>query len=125
MNSFTSVFKRVCLPVAFAALVLAAAPALAHSHPVTMNPAPDSVVSAPTEVSIFFSEDLEPKFSSLKLVDTNGVVVSKQASVLDPKNAKHMTLALPPLPPGVYTLQWMSSSVDGHRLSRSYNFTVK
>jgi len=108
-----------------AALVLAAAPAFAHSHPVTMTPAPDSVVTAPTEVSIIFSEDLEPKFSSLKLKDSSGNVVSKQASVLDPKNAKHMTLALPKLAPGVYTLEWMSSSTDGHRLSRSYTFTVK
>jgi len=111
--------------VAVAAFALTAAPAFAHSHPVTMTPAPDSVVTAPTEVSIVFSEDLEPRFSSLKLVDSNRIVVSKEPSVLDPKNAKHMTLALPPLPPGVYTLQWMSSSVDGHRLSRSYNFTVK
>ena len=111
--------------IVVAALVFAAAPAFAHSHPVTMTPAPDSVVTAPTEVSIIFSEDLEPKFSSLKLKDSSGNVVSKQASVLDPKNAKHMTLALPKLAPGVYTLEWMSSSTDGHRLSRSYTFTVK
>jgi methionine-rich copper-binding protein CopC len=108
-----------------AALILAAAPAFAHSHPVTMTPAPNSTVTAPTEVSILFSEDLEPKFSSLKLKNTAGELVSKEASVLDPKDAKHMTLALPKLPPGVYTLEWMSSSTDGHRLSRSYNFTIK
>jgi methionine-rich copper-binding protein CopC len=117
--------SRLRSSVAVCALILAAAPAFAHSHPVTMTPAPDSVVSAPTEVSIVFSEDLEPKFSSLKLKDSAGNVVSKAPSVLDPANAKHMTLALPPLPPGVYTLEWMSSSVDGHKLSRSYTFTIK
>jgi len=111
--------------VAAAVLMLASVPAFAHAHPVTMSPAPDSTVTAPTEVSIIFSEDLEPKFSSLKLVDSAGNVVSKQPSVLDPKNAKHMTLALPKLAPGVYTLRWMSSALDGHKMSRSYNFTVK
>jgi len=111
--------------IAAAALILAASPAFAHSHPVTMTPAPDSTVTAPTEVSIIFSEDLEPKFSSLKLKDKTGAVVSKQASLLDPSNPKHMTLALPKLPPGLYTLEWMSSSTDGHRLARSYTFTIK
>jgi methionine-rich copper-binding protein CopC len=111
--------------VAAAALMLASVPAFAHAHPVTMNPAPDSTVSAPAKISIVFSEDLEPRFSSLKLADSNGNIVSKEASVLDPKDAKHMTLALPKLAPGVYTVQWMSSALDGHKLARSYNFTVK
>ena len=111
--------------VAVCALVLAAAPAFAHSHPVTMTPAKDSTVSAPTEVSIIFSEDLEPKFSSLKLVDSADKTVSKVPSVLDPANAKHMTLALPHLAPGVYTVDWISSSADGHRLQGKYSFTIK
>jgi copper resistance protein C len=45
--------------------------------------------------------------------------------MVDAKNAKHMTLALPKLAPGVYTVQWMSSALDGHKLARSYSFTVK
>jgi methionine-rich copper-binding protein CopC len=120
-------FKRPYLhaAVAICAVTLSAVPAFAHAHPVTMNPAPDATVSAPTEISIVFSEELEPKFSSLKLADSNGNIVSKEASVVDPKNAKHMTLALPKLAPGVYTVQWMSSALDGHKMARSYSFTVK
>jgi len=117
-------FKRTF--IAFAALILTAIPALAHAVPKAMTPAPDSTVSAPTEISMTFSEELEPKFSVIKLVDSKGVVVSKEAAVLDPKNAKHLTLALPKgLPAGVYTVQWTSSAADGHRLSRTYNFTIK
>jgi len=120
-------FKRSYLRVAtvVCTVLLAAAPAFAHSHPVTMTPAKDSTVSAPTQVSIIFSEALEPKFSSIKLEDSTGAVVSKAASVLDPANAKHLTLALPKLAPGVYTVDWVSSSVDGHRLQGKYSFTVK
>jgi len=111
--------------LALAALVLTSIPAFAHSVPKAMTPAPDSTVSAPTEISMTFSEDLEPKFSVIKLLDSTGAVVSKAASVLDPANAKHLSLALPKLPAGVYTVQWTSSSADGHRLSRSYTFTIK
>jgi len=117
-------FKRTL--IAFATLVLATLPAFAHAVPKAMTPAPDSTVSAPTEISMTFSEELEPKFSVIKLVDSTGAVVSKEAAVLDPKDAKHLTLHLPKgIPAGVYTVQWTSSATDGHKLSRSYNFTIK
>lgn len=111
---------------AFLLMFLIAVPAaFAHSHPVTMTPAKDSTVSAPTEVSVNFSEDLEGKLSSLELQDSMGMVISKTPSVLDPKDAKHLTLALPTLAPGVYTVHWISVATDGHRLEGKYNFTVK
>lgn len=116
-------FKRVF--VAVATLVLCTLPACAHAVPKTMTPAPDSTVSAPSEISITFSEELEPKFSVIRLLDSQGAIVSKTSSVLDPANAKHITLELPKLPSGVYTVQWTSSASDGHRLSRTYRFTIK
>jgi len=117
-------FKRTL--IAFAAFILATVPAFAHAVPKAMTPAPDSTVSAPTEISMTFSEELEPKFSVIKLVDSMGMTVSKDSAVLDPKDAKHLTLALPKgLPAGLYTVQWTSSATDGHKLSRSYNFTIK
>jgi len=105
--------------------LMAVPAAFAHSHPVTMTPAKDSTVSAPKEVSVNFSEDLEPKFSMLELQDSMGMVISKTPSVLDSKDAKHLTLALPTLAPGVYTVHWVSVATDGHRLEGKYNFTVK
>ncbi len=107
------------------AFILAATPAFAHSHPVTMLPAKDSTVSAPTELSVVFSEDLDAKGSSLKLENSSGEIVSKDASMLDPAHAKHMTLKLPKLAPGVYTVAWITLSTDGHRLMGRYGFTVK
>jgi methionine-rich copper-binding protein CopC len=106
-------------------LFLAAVPAaFAHAHPVTMTPAKDSTVTAPTEISVFFSEALEPKFSTLQLQDSMGMVVSKATAVIDPKDAKHLTLALPTLAPGVYTVNWVSVATDGHRMPGKYSFTV-
>lgn len=106
-------------------LLVAAPAAFAHSHPVTMMPAKDATVAAPSEVSVVFSEALEPKFSLLELEDASGAVISKEHSALDPKDAKHLTLQLPTLAPGVYTVHWVSVATDGHRLEGKYNFTVK
>ena len=106
-------------------MVLAALPALAHSKPKTMTPEPNSTVAAPAQVSVFFTEGLEPKFSSLQLMDTQGAVVSKDKSVVDPKDAKHMTLALPKLGPGTYRVHWMTAALDGHRMDGDYSFKVQ
>jgi methionine-rich copper-binding protein CopC len=36
-----------------------------------------------------------------------------------------MSVALPKLPPGVYTVNWVAVSVDTHRSQGEYKFTVK
>ena len=107
-------------------LTLTAVPAaFAHAHPVKMTPEKDSVIAAPAQVSITFSEALEPKFSLLELQDSTGTVVSKDHSMPDPAAPAHLTLALPPLAPAVYTVHWVSVATDGHRLEGKYSFTVK
>jgi methionine-rich copper-binding protein CopC len=120
--------RRFAIPATAAilfCLFLAVVPtAFAHAHPVTMTPAKDSTVTAPTQISVFFSEALEPKFSKLELQDSMGMVVSKAAAVIDPKDPKHLTLALPVLPPGVYTVNWVSVATDGHRMPGKYSFTI-
>jgi len=108
-----------------AAFVAAAGMAFAHAHPKTMTPAADSTVSDPHRISIEFSEALEGKFSSIKLADAQGTIVSKATSQLDSADAKHMTLDLPHLAPGVYTVKWVTVATDGHRLEGAYKFTVK
>jgi copper resistance protein C len=113
------------IPTLLLSLALYAVPAFAHSRPKTMTPAADSVVSAPAELSVFFTEPLEPKFSSLQLTDKKGAVLSKASSVVDPSNPTHVTLALPKLAAGVYYVHWISVATDGHRLDGNYSFTVK
>lgn len=105
--------------------LLAPAVALAHAHPKVMDPAPDSTVTAPKHVSIEFSEALDPKFSSLHLTNQGGTIVSKTASNVSAADPKHMTLDLPMLPPGIYSVRWVSVATDGHRLEGNYKFTVK
>jgi methionine-rich copper-binding protein CopC len=101
--------------IAFGAVALTATPAFAHAALKSSVPAADSTVKAPTQISIYFTE-----------ANSACAIVSKEAAVIDPRDAKHLTLALPKgLPAGVYTVQWTSSAADdGHKLSRTYNFTI-
>lgn len=118
--------RRMMHLIVVAALgLLAPAVALAHAHPKVMDPAPDSTVTAPRHVSVEFSEALDPKFSSLRLTDAGGTVVSKASSKVSTDDPKHMTLDLPGLPPGVYVVRWVSVATDGHRLEGNYKFTAK
>lgn len=115
----------VSIRLLFAALFLALIPAaFAHTEPVSMVPAVNSVVSAPPAVTIHFSGALEPKFSSITVTDASGQQVSKEASKVG-TDTKVMTVAVPPLAPGVYTVHWVGVSTDSHREQGSYKFTVK
>jgi methionine-rich copper-binding protein CopC len=106
-------------------LALSATVALAHSKPKVMLPAPDSTVSAPAMLSVVFTEPLIAKFSKLELTDEKGKVLSKETSVLDPADNKHLTLKLPKLAPGTYFVHWVSAAPDGHRMDGDYSFNVK
>jgi methionine-rich copper-binding protein CopC len=119
--------RRIFSPRSLVALTfsLAAVPAVAHSRPKTMTPAANSIVGVPTEVSVFFTEPLEPKFSSLQLTDGKGTVLSTLSSKMDPADHTHLTLALPKLAPGIYYVHWISAATDGHRMDGDYTFTVK
>ena len=98
--------------------------AFAHTSAVSMTPAADSTVSAPASVTIRFSGALEPKFSTITVTNAEGHVVNKDASAVG-GDSKVMTVALPPLPPGIYTVHWVGVSTDTHRSQGDYKFTVK
>ena len=99
--------------------------AFAHATPTSRDPSPNAQVDAPSAVTIRFSEPLEPAFSKIVLVDANGKPAASAASQVDAKDKKTMQLALQPLAPGRYTVQWTAVAEDGHRTKGSYAFNVK
>jgi methionine-rich copper-binding protein CopC len=115
---------RLGLSLLAAALLLATPAAFAHTHPEMMMPAADATVSAPASIMIHFSGALEPKFSSITVTDATGHVVNKEPAAVG-ADAKVMTLPLPALMPGIYTVDWVGVSVDTHRSTGEYKFTVK
>lgn len=123
--NFTAIPKvRLALAPVVLTLLMATSSALAHTHPEQMIPAANSTVPAPANITIHFSETLEPKFSMITLTNASGHVVNKEPSVVG-ADAKTMTLPLPALAPGIYTVNWVGVAIDTHRSQGDYKFTVK
>ena len=108
-----------------AALFLAAAPVQAHAKLVSANPAPDSTVAAPKNITLKFNEAIAREFSNFKISDGGG----KEVSLMRMKAPDAQSLTAMPnasLVPGLYTVSWTAvSSDDGHKMTGTYRFTVK
>ncbi|VWB90531.1 copper resistance protein C [Burkholderia arboris] len=118
---------RLAAIVAVAALV-AAVPIAASAHGKLESAAPatgSTVDVAPDTVRLTFNEDLEPAFSSVKVSDASGNAVTQDKAQVDASNPRVMTVAMPKLAPGAYTVQWAAMTADAHRTKGTYTFRVK
>ncbi len=107
-----------------AALLPAASPAFAHARLRASAPAVDATVASPAEVSITFSESLEPRFSTIEVTDAAGVRVDQGDLHLVGGDAKIVAIGLKALPNGKYTVLWHATSVDTHKTEGTFTFTV-
>lgn len=106
------------------ALALAPVSALAHAHLDHARPAAGSTVAAPQEISLFFSEAVEPKFSSIVVQDPKGAAMQTGKAEVAADNTANLKIKVKPLPAGVYKVMWKILSVDTHRTQGSFTFTV-
>lgn len=126
MNNNRSVWTKVVasLCVAVAAFITAGT-AFAHVFPQKQEPGAGANVAAPSQVKITFDGPLEPAFSSLTVSDAAGKQVNTAKSAVDAGQPDVITVALPPLPAGRYTVHWAAVAADGHRTHGDYAFNVK
>ncbi|MGF6378264.1 copper resistance protein CopC [Paraburkholderia sp. JPY303] len=119
-------FKHLAMRVAalIAGVTLANA-ALAHVFPQKQEPGAGASVAAPAQVKVTFDGPLEPAFSSLSVTDASGKQVGTQKSSVDAQQPAVMTLPLPTLAAGHYTVHWVAVASDGHRTHGDYGFDVK
>jgi methionine-rich copper-binding protein CopC len=99
--------------------------AFAHAHLVRATPAEGTTVkSAPNEVTLKFNERLEPAFSSAMIRDSTGKQVDKADAHVDKADRTVLRVSLPPLEPGVYTVEWRAMSSDTHKVNGNFTFRV-
>lgn len=107
------------------AVLVLATPAFAHAFLERASPPVGSEVStSPPELSITFTEGVEPLFSTIELRDARGVAVSTGKPHIAAGNERRLAMDLPKLPPSTYTVIWHVTSVDTHKTEGSYRFTV-
>jgi methionine-rich copper-binding protein CopC len=112
--------RRIVVSLLLAALGIGAAQAhafLDHASPLVGSTAP----SAPHEVALTFTQNLEPAFSSVQVTDASGARVdSGKASV----SGSTMSVGLKSLSPGTYHVHWRALSVDTHTTEGNFSFRV-
>ena len=94
----------------------------AHAELISATPAPGSSVDSLTEIRLVFSEPVGAG-SQIELLQ-DFVTVAALQPVVDPNEATVLVTAVPPLPDGVYTVQWTITSADGHPISGSYSLGI-
>src|ERR1700739_3878662 len=68
-----------------------------------------TVSTAPRELALFYTQNLEPAFSSVEVSDANGTRVDLGKAKV---SASTMRVGLKQLSPGTYRVRWQVLSVD-------------
>ena len=100
--------------------------ASAHAELVQATPTPNATLGeAPTEVTIAFSEPIDPGAAFVDLLDRSQVRVDGLGAVTVEADDRLVRVALPPLEPGPYSVSYqVVSAVDGHATTGRYAFLV-
>jgi copper transport protein len=98
--------------------------ASAHAVLLEADPAAGSRLELPPErITLTFNERLEDELYGIRVLDGNGEdVVSADAVLSDDRRT--LSLELPPLADGLYTVSYKVISTDGHPIRASYIFTI-
>jgi methionine-rich copper-binding protein CopC len=106
-------------------LILSVPAAQAHAFLDHASPPVGSAIStAPAAVTLWFTQDLEPAFSSVVVTNEVGQRVDL-GNVQVPQGAPaQLQVGLRPLPPGTYTVRWRVVSVDTHPTEGTFTFHI-
>jgi methionine-rich copper-binding protein CopC len=117
--------KTVAFLLTSLLMTMASSEAGAHAFLDHAVPAVGSVIhGSPSQVSLWFTQELEPAFSTVKVLDRNGRQVDKQDKHVDRANAGLLQVSVPQLPAGRYRVVWRALSVDTHVTEGDFVFDV-
>jgi methionine-rich copper-binding protein CopC len=108
----------VALAVALAAGVSA------HSFPESEDPPVGATLQTPpSRVTIKYDAPIEKLFASLKVLNPAGQDEAQGPPTVGP-NGLTLSVNVPKLPPGEYTVKWGVVCIDSHHTEGSYQFTI-
>jgi copper resistance protein C len=116
----------VLIGICIGALLLLPRLACAHAFLDHADPKVGSVVNhLPSEIKIWFTQEVEPDFSSIEVRDSQGNEVDKKDCHQDSQDKKLLIVSVPKLADGAYSVTWSVVSVDTHHTTGNFKFTVK
>jgi copper resistance protein C len=105
-------------------LLTALGPTGAQAHAFLDHASPlvgSTVPTAPREVTLSFTQNLEAAFSTVEVLDANGGRVDQGKPSI---SGNSMRVGLKALSPGTYRVRWHVLSVDTHTTQGSFTFHV-
>lgn len=115
---------RTLLPIAalFAAAALGVPPAQAHAFLDHASPLVGSTVpAAPHELTLSFTQNLEPAFSTVLVTGPSGARIDAGKPQI---SGSTMRVGIKAAGQGTYHVHWHALSVDTHTTQGSYTFHV-
>lgn len=110
---------------ALAMMLLLAGAASGHAFLERAEPRVGSTIrAAPPHVRVWFTERLEPAFSTLEVFDDRGERVSDGRTQVDATNPAVLQTGLKPLGLGTYRVKWRVLSVDTHVTEGDFTFRI-
>jgi copper transport protein len=112
--------------LAFAILLCLIMPAYASAHAILTNAKPaynSQLEHSPSEISLTFNERLQKELYRITVYNNKAEAVCCEKAALSSDQRK-ITLKLPVLGQGHYTVSYVVISEDGHPIQESYLFTV-
>jgi methionine-rich copper-binding protein CopC len=114
-----------CIPtIALASLLLMLIPGAAEAHAFLDHAEPrvgNKVAAPPREVTLWFTQKLEPAFSSITVTNSAGERVDTGKTRV---SGSQMSVPLKPGGTGTYHVNWHVLSADTHRTDGSFTFQV-
>ncbi len=120
--------RRGWLGLGPALLALGLVPGLAWGHAALVRSTPAQramLARSPDRVRLWFNEPLEAKFATVSVWDAKGGQVDQQDGLVGADDPKTLSVGVPLLGPGTYTVKYRVLSVDGHVVEGSFRFTVR
>ncbi len=116
--------KLALIAAVVGALALPAA-AWAHAALITTSPLGNKVLNtAPSQITMTYSEPIEPRFAIVSVTDAAGNLVTNGSPSRSPQDANTLVVPLEHVPEGWYLVYWRVISVDGHPVRGAWTFAV-
>ncbi|MCW2968502.1 MAG: hypothetical protein JWM71_2274 [Solirubrobacteraceae bacterium] len=118
---------RVLLAVVAALALAAIVPASAGAHAALLKTVPSAsgiVKGSPAQVSLTYSEAVEPRFAIISVTDKSGNRVTTGPPARSSSDPDVLQVPLHKLKSGWYLVYWRVISVDGHPVRGAFTFAV-
>jgi methionine-rich copper-binding protein CopC len=119
---------RAFLGVTLALLLVLLLPVDGWSHAYLVRSAPAAratVGRAPERVQLWFNERLEPAYSRVSVWSRDGKRLDTGDVEVAASEPTRLSVGVPALPAGTYTVKYRVLSVDGHVVEAEFAFTVR